>query len=149
MTIIQIVTLNVLTGSDDEGPVNGVSTSHNNSTATQATSNSEDSKRKDASSISSSGNVTCYRFGSVGQDTLICLWDITEDILKQSTAAHLKAVRFQIFYVLQWRFDFIYRISRIWITVHNNYSGHPNTGLVPILNGENANGSVFECHLNT
>ena len=29
-------------------------------------------------------NVTCYRFGSVGQDTLICLWDLTEDILKQS-----------------------------------------------------------------
>lgn len=28
--------------------------------------------------------VTCYRFGSVGQDTMICLWDLTEDILKLS-----------------------------------------------------------------
>ena len=34
----------------------------------------------------STGNsaVTCYRFGSVGQDTLICLWDLTEDVLKKS-----------------------------------------------------------------
>ena len=31
-----------------------------------------------------SSAVTCYRFGSVGQDTLICLWDLTEDVLKQS-----------------------------------------------------------------
>ena len=30
------------------------------------------------------GAVTCYRFGSVGQDTLICLWDLTEDVLKRS-----------------------------------------------------------------
>ena len=30
-----------------------------------------------------SSAVTCYRFGSVGQDTLICLWDLTEDVLKQ------------------------------------------------------------------
>lgn len=33
-----------------------------------------------------SSAVTCYRFGSVGQDTLICLWDLTEDVLKQSPA---------------------------------------------------------------
>jgi len=32
--------------------------------------------------------VTCYRFGSVGQDTLICLWDLTEDFLKKSSASH-------------------------------------------------------------
>merc|ERR1719187_586327 len=32
--------------------------------------------------------VTCYRFGSVGQDTLICLWDLTEDFLKKSAASH-------------------------------------------------------------
>lgn len=35
-------------------------------------------------------NSLVYRFGSVGQDTLICLWDITEDILKQSAATHVK-----------------------------------------------------------
>lgn len=28
-------------------------------------------------------NITSYRFGSVGQDTQLCLWDLTEDILKQ------------------------------------------------------------------
>lgn len=27
---------------------------------------------------------TCYRLGSVGQDTQICLWDITEDVLRHS-----------------------------------------------------------------
>lgn len=27
---------------------------------------------------------TCYRLGSVGQDTQLCLWDITEDTLRQS-----------------------------------------------------------------
>ena len=33
----------------------------------------------------SNSNVTCYRFGSVGQDTLICLWDITEEALTRAT----------------------------------------------------------------
>ncbi|XP_015915059.1 WD repeat-containing protein 20 [Parasteatoda tepidariorum] len=28
-------------------------------------------------------NITSYRFGSVGQDTQICFWDLTEDVLKQ------------------------------------------------------------------
>ncbi|KAF8784717.1 WD repeat-containing protein 20-like [Argiope bruennichi] len=28
-------------------------------------------------------NITSYRFGSVGQDTQLCLWDLTEDVLKQ------------------------------------------------------------------
>ena len=33
-----------------------------------------------------SSAVTCYRFGSVGQDTIICLWDLTEEVLKKSSA---------------------------------------------------------------
>ena len=32
-------------------------------------------------------HVTCYRFGSVGEDTHICLWDMTEDTLKKASAA--------------------------------------------------------------
>lgn len=28
--------------------------------------------------------VQCYRLGSVGQDTQLCLWDITEDVLNQT-----------------------------------------------------------------
>lgn len=70
-----------ISGSDDEGPTNGV-VSHNSTSTTS--SNDDHSKRRDAT------NVTCYRFGSVGQDTLICLWDITEDILKQSCAMFAK-----------------------------------------------------------
>ncbi|KAK3092923.1 hypothetical protein FSP39_008931 [Pinctada imbricata] len=31
----------------------------------------------------SSQNITTYRFGSVGQDTLFCLWDLTEDVIRQ------------------------------------------------------------------
>lgn len=35
-------------------------------------------------SISTEKIGTSYRLGSVGQDTQLCLWDITEDILRQS-----------------------------------------------------------------
>lgn len=28
-------------------------------------------------------SITTYRFGSVGQDTMLCLWDLTEDVIKQ------------------------------------------------------------------
>ena len=34
-----------------------------------------------SSSTSSPANITSYRFGSVGQDTQICLWELTEDII--------------------------------------------------------------------
>ncbi len=27
--------------------------------------------------------ITSYRFGSIGQDTVVCLWDLTEDVLRQ------------------------------------------------------------------
>lgn len=27
--------------------------------------------------------MTSYRFGSIGQDTVVCLWDLTEDVLRQ------------------------------------------------------------------
>lgn len=67
-------------GSDDEGPSNGV------------LAQPEEMKQKIASnSLTFPSNITCYRIGSVGQDTLICLWDLTEDILKQSSATYLKA----------------------------------------------------------
>ena len=48
----------------------------------------DDTSRADSSRLSTcsrqNSGITCYRFGSVGQDTLICLWDLTEDILKQA-----------------------------------------------------------------
>lgn len=34
-------------------------------------------------SVSVSGSSTSYRLGSVSQDTQLCLWDITEDVLRQ------------------------------------------------------------------
>ena len=40
-----------------------------------------------------SSAVTCYRFGSVGQDTLICLWDLTEDVLKKSCQSQSQRTR--------------------------------------------------------
>ena len=58
-------------GSDEEGPSLGA--------GEMIVNNNHNSSSKD-----SADNVTCYRFGSVGQDTLICLWDLTEDVLKQS-----------------------------------------------------------------
>jgi len=30
-----------------------------------------------------SSRVTCYRLGSIGEDTLLCLWDLTEDVLRK------------------------------------------------------------------
>ncbi|XP_050406230.1 WD repeat-containing protein 20 [Patella vulgata] len=44
--------------------------------------NGSDSNRN---SLDGNGlNITSYRFGSIGQDTMLCLWDLTEDIIKQS-----------------------------------------------------------------
>ncbi|XP_018015188.1 WD repeat-containing protein 20-like, partial [Hyalella azteca] len=34
--------------------------------------------------VSDGLNATCYRLGSVGQDTLLCLWDLKDDYLRQS-----------------------------------------------------------------
>jgi len=53
--------------------------------------NSESPDRSVNPAATQSG-VTCYRFGSVGQDTLICLWDLTEDFLQQSAASHRSKV---------------------------------------------------------
>ena len=53
--------------------------------------NSESPDRSVNPAATQSG-VTCYRFGSVGQDTLICLWDLTEDFLKKSAASHRSKV---------------------------------------------------------
>ena len=31
---------------------------------------------------SANSNIICYRFGSIGHDTMLCLWDLTEDVIK-------------------------------------------------------------------
>ena len=100
-------------GSDEEGVVG--EEGHNNTTNNEKSSFSQSSsvrrqshKRRAGSEVNgstpnsqhpsksselvdtmpvgaSSSNVTCYRFGSVGQDTLICLWDITEEALTRAS----------------------------------------------------------------
>lgn len=46
--------------------------------------NTHDTRKQTQVSNSSSANsvITCYRFGSIGHDTMLCLWDLTEDIIK-------------------------------------------------------------------
>ncbi len=46
-------------------------------------SNTSQSSGWNASEGKSSSGITSYRFGSVGQDTVMCLWDLTEDVLRQ------------------------------------------------------------------
>ena len=41
-----------------------------------------------ASHASGGPSIVCYRFGSVSQDTQLCLWDLTEDILRQPFGRH-------------------------------------------------------------
>ena len=74
-------------GSDEEGPSGGGSgpsdilvSSSNNMTTTSV---------KSGNGAGSDSNVTCYRFGSVGQDTMLCFWDLTEDVLKQSKSMYV------------------------------------------------------------
>ncbi|XP_021946339.1 WD repeat-containing protein 20 [Folsomia candida] len=46
-------------------------------------SRTTDSMRLSISESSNNRVPVCYRVGSVGQDTQICLWDLTEDVIKQ------------------------------------------------------------------
>lgn len=49
----------------------------------RASTRSTTSRGSKSSNDSRINQMVTYRFGSVGQDTLLCLWDITEDILRQ------------------------------------------------------------------
>ena len=40
---------------------------------------------------SSNSNVTSYRFGSIGDDTMLCLWDLTEDIMKLPVGRNVRS----------------------------------------------------------
>ncbi|XP_063226257.1 WD repeat-containing protein 20 [Bacillus rossius redtenbacheri] len=88
-------------GSDDEGSIPQVHRNHSASAAhnpsvqgdgkdrTAGNRNSVSGGASNRNSFGSDFNkvnstaATCYRLGSVGQDTQLCLWDITEDLLKQ------------------------------------------------------------------
>jgi len=82
-------------GSTTSNHIDGVAENHISSPGQESSTSHNDSgkaepasARLSSSASSPNSSITCYRFGSVGQDTLICLWDLTEDILKLSTARH-------------------------------------------------------------
>lgn len=79
--------------SDDENPVGDgfnsryTNDSHRNSDVDRESIPVSGKRPKSGSvrdSLAPDKLGTCYRLGSVGQDTQICLWDITEDVLRQS-----------------------------------------------------------------
>lgn len=45
-------------------------------------SNANDSRKYTQLTNSANSQITCYRFGSIAHDTTLCLWDLTEDIIK-------------------------------------------------------------------
>lgn len=47
-------------------------------------SNNKSNRHRPESVVSDSLNATCYRLGSVSQDTFFCLWDLKDDYLRQS-----------------------------------------------------------------
>ncbi|XP_067680675.1 WD repeat-containing protein 20-like [Haliotis asinina] len=65
--------------------------SHSKANHTGSKDSTSDLPQSNGSHVSSKSNstegknvtFTSYRFGSVGQDTMLCLWDLTEDIVRQ------------------------------------------------------------------
>ncbi|XP_053202835.1 WD repeat-containing protein 20-like [Panonychus citri] len=53
-------------------------TTYRNTVNKSPISNNSNNNNSTSSSI-----ITSYRFGSVGQDTQLCLWELTEDVIKQ------------------------------------------------------------------
>ncbi|KAL5283559.1 WDR20 family protein [Megaselia abdita] len=73
--------------SDDENPISDFSNHHNHINVHDI--NGIDNKSPNLSNRPTSSNfrdsfsqATSYRLGSVSQDTQLCLWDITEDVLR-------------------------------------------------------------------
>lgn len=64
-------------GSDDE------QSEKNQNSITSNQDSLKDGHNQSRTGSHNSLNITSYRFGSVGQDTQLCLWDLTEDVLKQ------------------------------------------------------------------
>ncbi|XP_076667380.1 WD repeat-containing protein 20 isoform X1 [Andrena cerasifolii] len=75
-------------GSDDETlPHNNHNHFHEKSNRLSTTSQGVHSNRNSCGSELRVSGGTCYRLGSVSQDTQLCLWDITEDVLRQPMCA--------------------------------------------------------------
>ena len=85
-------------GSDDEisltpqqHPVINHNHVHERAKRLSSTSLGGHSNRNSCSSELRVPGGTCYRLGSVSQDTQLCLWDITEDILRQTVCPKQRA----------------------------------------------------------
>ncbi|XP_029170385.1 WD repeat-containing protein 20-like [Nylanderia fulva] len=76
-------------GSDDETtmPHSNHNHFHEKSHRLSTTSQGGHSNRNSCGSELRMSSGTCYRLGSVSQDTQLCLWDITEDVLRQPVCA--------------------------------------------------------------
>ncbi|XP_055381079.1 WD repeat-containing protein 20 [Condylostylus longicornis] len=78
--------------SDDENPMNDISSRYcsSNDGFENSEKNGNNGRRPNSSTIRDSLSqqhdklAICYRLGSVSQDTQLCLWDITEDVLRHS-----------------------------------------------------------------
>ncbi|CAL8111628.1 unnamed protein product [Orchesella dallaii] len=62
--------------------VNNCASNLNNVNRSSRHSRTSDSMRLSVSEPQTTRIPACYRVGSVGQDTQLCLWDLTEDVLK-------------------------------------------------------------------
>lgn len=67
-------------GSDDESQQ---TTNNRKYTSTSTSGASASAAARNSGDYTTSGSAACYRLGSVSQDTQLCLWDITEDVLNQ------------------------------------------------------------------
>ncbi|XP_044728481.1 WD repeat-containing protein 20 [Chrysoperla carnea] len=70
-------------GSDDESQQTIISRNTYERNFNKPLSNRNSTGSDCNNRVSTSAVGTCYRLGSVSQDTQICLWDITEDVLRQ------------------------------------------------------------------
>lgn len=67
-------------GSDDESQSQVL---HNHIGNCNYSSGNSRNRNSSGSEVNRLSAATCYRLGSVGQDTQLCFWDITEDVLRQ------------------------------------------------------------------
>ncbi len=71
-------------GSDEEGSSNPGTLGSSNSRYHHSNNNSRAKSAVTSSDQICDQTVTCYRLGSVGEDTQLCLWDLTAELLSKA-----------------------------------------------------------------
>lgn len=77
-------------GSDDETQSQVIHNHIGNCNFSSGSSRNRNSSGSEVNRL----NATCYRLGSVGQDTQLCFWDITEDVLRQPVCSKQRTSNF-------------------------------------------------------